>query len=178
MVLGLLTVAAAAYSAGNQINASNAQARAMRDDARNRDNSARAILEAGRNNAARHERAYLPIEGAIRTNYAASGVKLDSVNVLDILRQSHFESEMDRQNIIYGSQIDAYNLRAGANLVRQGASQVQQAGQFSAFGTLLDGVSRGADKMSSPRQPQPGGAGSMLDTPSGGYSQRPLPGGY
>lgn len=77
--------------------------------------------------------------GSIQADYAASGVTSDSGSVMDILRQSHVNAEMDRLNIIHGGEVRAINAENRANSARAGARNARSAGTMNAFSAIFGG---------------------------------------
>lgn len=113
------------------------QAWALEDEALTQERNAVAYRTAGKYNAEKQQMDSEQVFGSMRTNAAASGVKLTSGNVIDVLRQSHVNAELDRQNILYGAEIQANRALSRAWAARQGAQSALSAGNMNAFTSLF-----------------------------------------
>lgn len=71
--------------------------------------------------------------------YAASGVQSNSGSVLEVLRNSAQNSELDRLNILHGADLKAINYRNQAALDRFGGKSALAGAQWSALGSLTAG---------------------------------------
>lgn len=119
------------------------------------DRNASIAVAAGKYNVMRQQQEAYKVIGSVKSDYAASGITADSGSVLDVIRESHINAELDRQNIKYGADLKALELRSRATALRQKASNVKQMGYFSAFSSLF-----GAGAKSAAVQPTPGSGGS------------------
>lgn len=125
-----------------------AQQRAFELEAEAKDAEQNAIMarEAGRYNAQRQGIIAAKTIGGIRADYAASGVTSDSGSALEVLRESHANAELDRQNILYGADARARNYEARASSARAGARGVRGAGDINAFAALFNTGARIASR--------------------------------
>ena len=93
--------------------------------------------EAGRYNAERQQRMATKEIGAIRSDYAASGITSDSLSALEVLRERHTNAELDRQNILYGADMKSVNLANKAKMSRVKASKIRHNKETNAFLTVF-----------------------------------------
>lgn len=149
---------------GAQMEASD-KAYAMEDEAAAADRNAANAKIAGQYNAEKLRMYSDKVEGGTRSDFAASGVAGTSASALEVLRESHMSSELDRQNILYGADVRASNYQARASSLRTGARNERQMGTFNAFSALFGGGAKAAAYM--PGGGSGGGGGG--DASGGGY---------
>lgn len=92
--------------------------------------------EAGQFNASRQQEDANQYFGTISADVGASGTTQDSGNILDILRQSHANAELDRLTILHGAELEAISsTNRAAGLMAEAESNKKIAGyrQLSAF---------------------------------------------
>lgn len=166
-----LWLAAAAVGGGLiQANAARSQARAeakaLLEEARVQRKNALIAREVGAYNASRQQTASTQQLGTVVADYASSGISLDSGSVLDVLRQSTVNAELDRQSIIHGAEIDAVNSLNRAAAATSGARNAIKAGKQNAFNSLFQSglqaasFTGGGSKASSPSATTTSGSGS------------------
>lgn len=97
--------------------------------------------------------------------YGASGIKQDSGSVLEVLRASHINAEMDRLNILHGAELNAINAENKASAAKFGAKRIDQTKYFKAFSSFFGASSNSLANMSSGPSNKP----QMRDVGSGGY---------
>jgi hypothetical protein len=142
---GIFAIFGSLLSAGAQINESQDRAYVLEDEANAADQSARLAEIGGAYNAKRQSNQAEKVFGGIQADYAASGVSQDSGSALDVLRESHMNAELDRQNILYGAQMTAFNYRNKARAARFGAESAIKAGRMNAFASVFGGAAKAAD---------------------------------
>lgn len=111
--------------------------------------NAKMAREAGAYNAMRQELETNQVLGRMTADYGASGISLESGNVLDSLRQSAINAEMDRQSILRGSELQARQQEYRASMARIGQKNAKTAGLFNLLGTGVkgfDALSRGVSE--------------------------------
>ncbi len=99
--------------------------------------NAAAARAAGKYNADRQQYVATQKIGNIEADYATSGITSDSGSVLDILRQSHTNAELDRQNIMYGADVRAVNYENSANALRSRSQNIQRTKYQNSFMALF-----------------------------------------
>jgi hypothetical protein len=80
--------------------------------------------------------------GEMSAAYGASGLASDSGSVLDVLAASHFNSELDRLNIIHGADVRATMMENRAKEDRSASVTAMNMGYFNAVGDLLGGAGK------------------------------------
>lgn len=100
--------------------------------------------EAGAYNAARQQDSAFKAFGATRADYAASGVTQDSGSVVDILRESYANAELDRLNIIHGAEMDALDYENKASGLHEQVDAVRRTSGKRQLAALLGGFSQAA----------------------------------
>jgi hypothetical protein len=99
--------------------------------------NAKMAREAGAYNAERQQLEANQIMGRAVTDYGAAGIEMDSANVLDVLKQSAINSEMDRQMILRGSELQARQFEYEAQAIRMGAENAKKAGDLKMLAGLF-----------------------------------------
>lgn len=133
---------------GGMLNAYGAEAEAedkssaLSAEARTQEKNAEIAREAGRYNAAKQQIAAGKKFGEMQAGYAASGVAQDSGSILDVLRESHVNAELDRQNILYGAEMKYNNAKARAQAASNAAFSTERAGHLNAFSALIGGAGK------------------------------------
>lgn len=115
-------------------------ASALEQQAQIQQNNASAAMFAARENAMKQTLIASKQIGGESAGYAAAGVASDSGSVLDVLSASAANSELDRQNILYGGQIRSINYENQASIDRFSGQSAKSASYFNAFGALTGGV--------------------------------------
>lgn len=150
---GIFAMFGGLLSAGAQIEESQDRAYALESEAMAADENARLARLGGAYNAARQSMQSQKIIGGIETDIAASGVASDSVSALEVLRESHRNAELDRQNVVYGAELSAYNYTSRARAARAGAAATTKAGRMNAFNSAFGAGARSLDYFgNSPKQ--------------------------
>lgn len=103
--------------------------------------NAQMARSAGKYNAMRQELEANQAIGSQKTRLGASGISLDSGNVLDSLRQSAINAELDRQAIIRGSELEARQYEYKGTMARIGQKNAKTAGVFDLLGLGVKGFS-------------------------------------
>lgn len=117
-----------ALQAGGQYMQGEEQANQMLREADIMDQNAAIAAAAGRYNMMRQQNEAYKVIGAVKSDYAASGISLDSGSVLDVIRESHINAELDRQNIKYGADLRVLEARTRGEALRVGADNAKRAG--------------------------------------------------
>jgi hypothetical protein len=123
-----------AYSAGQ------AKANALEASAEVQRQNAREAMEAAQFNAARQGMVADQKIGQSTAAYGAAGVTSDSGSVMDVLRSSHANAELDRLNILHGGQIKAINYLNQASMDEMGATSAKTAGYLNALSDVTGGA--------------------------------------
>lgn len=134
------------FQAGGSLSKAQDRAWALEDEAIASEKNAAITRQAGKYNADRHSIASQKQFGSIEADYAASGVTSDSVSALEVMRESHKNSELDRMNILYGAEMKARDLEGRAGSARRGAKAAIKAGEFDAFAALFGAGAEAAGK--------------------------------
>lgn len=117
--------------------------------------NAQMARDAGRYNAMRQELETNQIVGSQTAGFGASGISLESGNVLDALRQTAVNAELDRQSILRGAELEARQAEYRGAMAKVGQGNAKKAGIFNLLGLGVQGLSspsfRGGSK--------PGGGG-------------------
>lgn len=153
-------------SAAGSINEGNSRALDLEDEAATQERNATISRQAAKYNSDRQQMGAEQKIGGVKADYAASGITSDSGSVLDILRESHVNAELDRLNIMHGGEIRAINAENRASNAREGARNIRSASTMNAFSAIFSGAARGASYAS-------GGSNrssSDVDTTSSGSS--------
>ena len=161
---GLMSLFGGLLNATSDINESQDKARILEEEALAAEQSAVIARNAGRYNAERQQIAAEKVFGGIEADYAASGISSDSTSALEVLRQSHTNAELDRQNIIYGSELEALGLEDRARAAKSGSASSLRAGKINAFATLFDSAAKYADRSGGAKEK------GTKSTGSNGYS--------
>lgn len=106
--------------------------------------------EAGKYNVTRQQNEAYKIIGAAKADYASSGITADSGSVLDVIKESHINAELDRMNIKYGADIESLNQRSRAQALKRSAGNAEEAGYFNAFTSLFGAAASGANTKPTP----------------------------
>lgn len=169
----LMAVGAAASFSSAMNRADSAKSTAEYNANIARSNAAATRQQGDANAAAQQRKARLAI-GQARAGFGASGVALEG-SPIDVLEQSAASAELDRQNILYGSETRAraYETQAGMELWQgeQQASQAKSAawaGLFKAGGSMFS--SMGGGMFSS----MGGGGGGAIGGATGGGTDATL----
>lgn len=141
-----LPIVGSLFKAGGSMLEADDRAYQLEDEARAAEENAVTSRAAGAYNSERQRIVGEKTEGGIRADYAASGISNDSVSALDVLRESHMASELDRQNILYGAESRAGNLENRARAARRGATSAKAAGEVNAFSALFEGGAKAYDR--------------------------------
>lgn len=103
--------------------------------------NAQMARDAGRYNAMRQELETNQIVGSQTANFGASGIDLESGNVLDALRQTAVNAELDRQSILRGAELEARQAEYRGAMARIGQKNARTAGLFNLGGIGLNALS-------------------------------------
>ena len=137
------------FGAGGALMEADDKSRQMKDEAFALEQNAKIALEAGAYNAERLMVNAGKQIGAMQSDYAASGITSDSGSVLDVLRESHANAELDRMNILYGAEMKSLDLMGQASAARRAGKRAKQMGNFNAFASLFGGAAKSASYDSS-----------------------------
>lgn len=121
--------------------ASNREA-AMADEARTSEMNAIYAGQARDYNANRQQLIAGQRFGEMKAGFAASGVSSDSESVLQVMRQSHVNAELDRQNILFNGDVNVYNNKNRAEAARGAGSRAHTAGNINTFATMFGGFGK------------------------------------
>ncbi len=116
-----------------------ADAAALEEDAQTQMENAVIARKAGVYDSERLQVATGRKIGEMQAGYAASGIEADSGSVLDTLAFSHTNAEMDRLNILYGSELKARGFERQAASDKSRASAAKSMGYFQAFTSAFSG---------------------------------------
>lgn len=111
--------------------------------------NARNAMSAGQYNSRRQQDEANNLFGAIESSVGASGTEQSSGNVLDILRQSHVEAEMDRLTILHDAQMQKTNFLAQARGLEEDRRSVNRARGNRKAAALLGGFAGTAANLGS-----------------------------
>ncbi len=148
------------FSAVGQVNETQDKAWQLEDEAIIAEKNAKLARETGAYNAKRQELETNQRIGAIQADVGASGIASDSGNILDVLRQSAVNAELDRQTILRGSELQARNFDLRASQARVGARETKKAGALNVASTLFGAGARTMERGG-------GGNGKIADNTSG-----------
>lgn len=166
MSAGVGSLFGGGMNAIGDIMAGNDKAANLRADADiQRKNAARAQI-AGDYQASRQQAVAGQKIGTAQADYAASGVTSNSGSVLDVLRQSHTNAELDRQNIIYGAAMKTYDFNQKAQTEDAAGDKAITDAKYSAFSEIFGGGMRGAAQSSG------GGEGGYSSGGGGGANSQ------
>lgn len=84
--------------------------------------------------------------GAARAQYGASGVTLDG-SPLDVLEQSAYNAELDKQTVLYKSEVEATGYTDSATLERMRGTNARREGNIRAGSAILTGSAKIADRL-------------------------------
>lgn len=138
LIAGLI---GAGMSGGGSLSDSEQNALSLDQDAKLYEFNAMMARDAGRYNAQRQQMESNQIMGRAITDYGASGVSSESGSVLEVLRQSAINSELDRQSILRGSELQARQYDYNAQAARFGAKNTRRQAPFKAFASMFGGLS-------------------------------------
>ncbi len=166
--------AAAAVSTGLQvwggIQASNAEAAAIREEARNRDIMARETLRRGRINAELARREGERFMGSQQASYVAGGVDMSTGSPLLKMQETAFLIAEDVSRIQSDAAVEARMLRSGAASLRGQAGDVRRAGRIGALGSGASNVFSLTARLGAFESKGSGGGGSGVNGSSAGGS--------
>lgn len=118
----------------------------LEDQAETAEQNAYLAKTAAQYNAKRIATTAQKVEGGIEADYAASGISSDSLSALEVLRESHTNAELDRQNVLFAGDVRYQDLKRRAANARSGAGRVREAGRLNVFTSLLGGAFDAADR--------------------------------
>lgn len=145
---------AGGLKAAGQVQQAEEQSNSMLREADAQDQNAKIAAAAGRYNIARQQSEAYKVIGGVEADYAASGITADSGSVLDVIRESHINAELDRQNIKYGADLRVLEAKSRSAALRVGAENAKRAGYYGALTTLFGAGAMGASGL------KPGSGGS------------------
>lgn len=148
---------------------SRAEAWQLEDEAINATKNAKLAREAGQFNAMKQGLEANQIIGRAITDFGASGIEMDSGNVLDVIRQSAVNAELDRQTILRGAELEARQYESRARSAKIGAGNAQRAGMFN-FASGLLGIGSNIAGKSAGRGKTGTGNGTIQESSSNNYS--------
>lgn len=110
-----------------------ATAAALRADAATQRKNAEIARETGAFNAAAQQREVVQFRGGQSADVAASGTTQDSGNVLDILRQTNTNAELDRLNILHGAELEAIGAENQSSAMLREAKSAERIGELKKY---------------------------------------------
>lgn len=122
-----------------QLMQSDAESEALQRSAQTAMQNAAETRKQGAFNAFRQQNTAAKKFGETEAGYGASGIAADSGSALDVMLQSHMNSEFDRLNILHAADVEATNYQNKASSSLKQASDTKRVGQFSAFASVLGG---------------------------------------
>lgn len=137
-----LMVAAAAVSAYASYETGRQQKKAADYNAQMADYNAKIALDAARAKEDAYSRDAARKLGAIRQQYAASGVEPTAGTPLTVLMESAQEAEKDKLRIRAGGEAESWAYRSEANLARMQGKSAYTQGTLGAGSSLLGGAAR------------------------------------
>ncbi len=103
--------------------------------------------QAGAYNASRQQAEAEKSFGQTSADAAASGITQDSGSVMDVLRQSHVNAELDRLNILHGADLQAKNAENRAGALTRQMHSMQDLGETKKWATFFGAGSQAASRM-------------------------------
>lgn len=103
--------------------------------------------EAGAYNAARQQDEAYQVFGTQQADASASGTELTSGSILDLLRQSHTNAEMDRLNILHSAEMEAFNFENKAAGISSEIESIKRMTKHRQLSAILSGASAGAARL-------------------------------
>lgn len=155
MAVAIPFILAAVAVAGSIQQSQQAKAAAKYNQQVAENNAIAARSKAAADAAAQNRQARMKL-GAMRANYGASGITMEG-SPIEVMAQSAAMAELDRQNILYGGEINAVGFSNTSNLEGARATNIQNS-------MLLNATSSGLSAYSSAGGSFGGGAGSSIKT--------------
>lgn len=103
---------------------------------------AQQIEEEAEARAAIQGRANVRALGSMKAAYAGAGVDVNEGTPLEVMSDAAAELELQKQMILYGGKVGAYNARVQGNIDLMMGSYAAAAGETGANATLLTGAAR------------------------------------
>lgn len=144
----------------------NATGEALLREQRIQEKNAEIAREAGAFNASRQQDEANKSFGATRADVGAAGISQDSGSVLDVLRQSHQNAELDRLSILHGSELDAINAENQADSLSKQRDSVFKSANNRKLASIFSGAGEGVKNL--PNGGSNSGSNPKLSTTSGG----------
>lgn len=141
------------FSGAGSLSQSNDEKNQLKDLATTEDRNAVIARARGQYDAQRQNIMAGQKIGESIAGYGASGIKQDSGSVLEVLRNSHINAEMDRLNILHGAELNAINSENKAAAARYGAKRIDQTKYFKAFSSFFGASSGSLSRMGSGSNP-------------------------
>jgi hypothetical protein len=135
-----LILAAAAVSAVGSLTQGQATSSALNAQAKLQQQNANEAEAQGQFEATKQGIVAAQKIGAIRANYGASGVTLNSGSAQAVLGASAANAELDRLEILHGTDVKAINYNNQASMNMYGANSAQAGSYLNAVGGLTKGV--------------------------------------
>lgn len=133
-----LTVAGTLMSFSSSMNRADAAMSAAQYNASVARSNAIATRQQGEANAAAQRRKARLAIGQARAGFGAAGVALEG-SAIDVLEQSAVNAELDRQNILYGSESRASSYDAQAGMELWQGSQTASSARMEGYSALARG---------------------------------------
>lgn len=151
----ITTIASTAVGVAGTLAQADAQASSYESQAkmaeRQREITAdKGVYEAGRLDSQNDRRL-----NEMQSSYLSSGIALEGAPS-DVLQDSATEASLDKQAILYGSEIQQDNLQFEADLARMNAGSARTAGKIGALSAVIGGIGNFAGQMSGIGQSQQG----------------------
>lgn len=116
---------------------------ALNSQADVQDQNASEALAQGQFNAMRQHMIAEKKIGTSEAAYSAAGVSGNSGSVLEVLRNSATNAELDRLNILHGADVKSINYENQAALNRYGAKSALVGSKWAALGSVTGGLIKG-----------------------------------
>lgn len=155
-----------------------ATAEALLREQRALEKNAEIAREAGQFNAARQQDESNLVFGTMRADVGASGTEANSGSVLELLRQSHANAELDRQVILHEAELQAIDYENQARGTAANIQSVFRMGESRKLAALLGGLAQGVSNLPANDSAAEGSRPRLRQTSdSGGSSRRSVGGG-
>jgi len=135
-----LGTASTLFSAYTSLTGGNANADAMRMQAKIQNQQAKDAIERGKVEEEQHRRKVSAFKGQQRSMLAANGVELDSGSASDLQADTAMLGELEALTIRNNAEREAYGYRSAASTYGYQADQAKTSGTRGAMGALLGGL--------------------------------------
>ena len=132
-----ITLAGGAFGVISSVQQANAQSRALKTAAKDKEEAARVALDEGKRQSNIRREAGRRTQSEQAARMAANGVDVNAGSALDLLDETLITTEEDAFSIRSNSQTEAQGLFRGAANDRTNAGAAKQEGLFKGIGTVL-----------------------------------------